>query len=108
MGELAKANARCKIPETEEQQDQWELCSELSDASSFSMISAQTDASWVQVGDGHPAEGTSYLARLMKNPGRFEVCKPLPRQQQVSQQLIKKRQDKAVDGRSPRNADSSD
>merc|ERR1719230_2281364 len=87
--EPTDASAQSKMAETEYQQEQWELCSELSDASSFSMISEQTDASWVHVADSHPAENTSYLARLMQNPSKFEACKPLRRQQRVSQQLAK-------------------
>merc|ERR1712232_1369070 len=47
--EPAETSPQGKMRETVEQQDQWELCSELSDASSFSLISEQTDSSWVQV-----------------------------------------------------------
>jgi hypothetical protein len=107
VAEAAETRPQGKMPETDEQLDQWELCSELSDASSFSIISEQTDSSWLQVGDDHPADDTSYLARLMKQPGKFEVY-TLPRQQRVPRKQSKKEKDETSDGRDPRNQDSSD
>lgn len=103
-------------------QSEWEVCSELSDVSSFSLISKhsdvssfskaseQTDSSWAQVDHddlpwgqvdyNHSSETATYLACLMKNPGTFEDSRPSPRRQWLTKAAAEKKQ-QTCDGQGP-------
>eukprot|EP00930_Biecheleria_cincta_P058557 TRINITY_DN44372_c0_g1_i1.p1 TRINITY_DN44372_c0_g1~~TRINITY_DN44372_c0_g1_i1.p1 ORF type:complete len:247 (+),score=43.35 TRINITY_DN44372_c0_g1_i1:66-806(+) len=61
----------------------WEICSEASDVSSFSLLTVatnETDSSWITVGkvakDLQNKDSDSYAARLLKNGTAFHPCKP--------------------------------
>jgi len=66
-----------------ELENSWEICSEVSDVSSFSLLSVatnETDSSWITVGKvvkgGQSKDSDSYASRLMKNGAAFQPCKP--------------------------------
>lgn len=83
----------------------WEICSEASDVSSFSLLTVvtnETDSSWVQVGkeanhaltkDCDSYAARLMQARLMKNGVAFQPCKPRQKQHRP---IVKKTEQEAL------------